>query len=477
MKIKSLTSQTITCLSITEKAIKLVQSQAEGSARRISRLQAISLKEKSDEEIMQGLVQIFKGQKQNDLGRFILLIPRQSAALHYSRLPSTNPDEIKEMARLQAAKQLPYEPQAIILGYQTIRVTAEGYSDIILIIVHQDIIKRYLKILEKIKLEPQEITLDSQGSYRFLKQQKAHKTGSPVMLVDLDSGSARLDIIASAISIYSRAFALAPPAAEYKLRLKEEINRSLIAYEKEDIGPKPESLFFTGAQAFLNLIDEDFSKGFAGRSVKYPQGQNIIFKTGQVVRKPDLEENSFASLLGMVLFKEGPAFNLLPEDILARKRKAAYQFQIRKAALLALLIIATTAVAMFFNISVKKRTLSQLNQQLQGLSAEADRIEKMAKKTKLIREQFARSRSCLEVLSEIFRIASSEISLASFSYDVNNSLTLKGQAKTLAGVFNFVNALEASDIFKDVQVRHSSKRKIKNEEVADFEIACPLEKK
>lgn len=477
MKIKSLSPKTITCLSITDKAVKFVQSKAERSVRKILSLRAIPLKDRSDEELEKVLAQIFKGQKQKDLGRFILLIPRQLAAQGYCYLPSTKPEEIGQMARLQAAKQLPFEPQAMILGYQPIGISKEGYTDLALIIVHQDIVKKYLRLLEKYKVEPQEIILDSQGIGRWFNLQKGLRPQGPVMMVDLDLGSSRLDILSGSLSIYSRAFALSLVPEEYKMRLIDEIDKSLLAYKKEEIGLRPEGIFFTGAGNSLDYIDEDFIQKLQFQCAKYEQNQGIIFKTDPAVRLNDLVENSFASLLGMALSIEKPSFNLLPENILAKREKSAYQSQMRKTSVLVLLIITTIALGMFLSITVRKKIIRQLTQALQGVSLQADSIEAMARKLKLIREQSEQSQSCLQVLSEIFQLASDQLSLASFSYDVNSSLTLKGQAKTLAGVFNFVNTLEASALFKDVQVRHSSKRKIKNEEVADFEIVCPIEKR
>lgn len=479
MKIKPIGSQVITCLSIGEKTVKLAQSKLERSARVIFSLKAGSLADRSDEELAKVLSELLKGQKQKDLGRFIIMIPRQSAALDIVRLPSTKPDELREMARLQAAKLLPYEPQSIVVGYRPIRMTPEGYSEVVLIIVHQDIIKRYFKILEKNTLEPREITIDSEGISSWIKLQGAVTRESPQAVIDLDAHSARLDIVARGISVYSRAFALFPPIEEYMIRLRDEIIRSLSAYEKENIGERPLKAFFTGADKFLSHIDEDFFGKFSFECVKYPQGEHIPFKA--ILEggfRLELKENSFASVLGMALTVEEPSFNLVPEEMRAKRQKLAVQSQMRKAAALISLIIATAALAMFLNIFEKKRMVRQLNNQLEGVSQEAGRIEKIARKLKLAKGQLeSQPYSCLEVLTEVFRRASEGISLASFSYDVSNSLTLKGQAKTLAEAFNFVNGLEASELFKNVQVRHSSKRKIRNEEVADFEIACPIEKR
>lgn len=478
MKINLIGPQVITCLSIGERALKLAQSKEERAIRTIFSLKAAFLSDKSDEELMKALPELLKGQRQKDLGRFIIMIPRQSAAFDIVKLPSVKPDEIREMSRLQAAKLLPYEPHSIIVGCQPIRVTPEGFTEAALIIIHQDIIKRYLKILEKNKLEPQEIAIDSQGICSWLKLQKSGMQEMPQAVIDLDSYSARIDIISQGASVYSRAFALYLPLEEYKIRLSDEINRSLSAYEKENIGERPLRAFFTGAGNLLSCIDEDFISRFNFECVKCPQDENMLFKTISAQGLPELRESSFASVLGMALEVEKPSFNLLPEEMVVKRQKAAIQSQARKAAWLISLIAATAALAMFLNIFEKKRIIKQLNIRLAGLSQEAGRIEKISRKVKLVKDQIkSQPYSSLEVLTEVFRIASEGITLSSFSYESGDYLSLKGQGRALAEVFSFVNGLEASGLFKNVQVRHSSKRKIRNEEVADFEIACPIEKR
>lgn len=479
MKNKSIRQPLTTCIAITERAIKIVQSKAGRFGQEISQLKAVAINDKTDEEIAQGLALVFKEKKLKPKGpgRIILSIPRQACATGYARLPSTKPDEIKEMARLQAGKLLPYDPQAIVFSYQTLRITAEGYSEIILLIAHQDIVKRYLRLLEKYEFRPKEITIDAQGMPGWLALQKDAAKDEPVAVVDLDSGCGRLDILASGRILYSRAFGLIAPPVEYKLRLLDEINKSLIAYDKEDIGRKPARAFITGADQSLNLIDEDFMKNFNFKCSSYAQTQDIHLKADPAVRVSDLKENSFASLLGMVLSPEKPCFNLLPEEIVIRREKNAYQRQIYISIALFLLIAATLALSLGMDVLSKRGLRQRLNRQLQNLSSAALRIEIMDKKLSLLKNHLEQSNSCLDILTEVFRIAADDVSLVLLEYDASGPLLLRGQARTIAGVFNFVNALEASKRFKGIQIRYTSKRKVKNEELADFEIVCPLEGK
>ena len=468
-------SRITTCLSITDKVIKLAQSCLGHFAWEISAARSVPIPGKSEEELAKGINLLLSAAKQKDLGKFILMIPRQMAALHYARLPSTHPEELYQMARLQAPKQIPYDPKEIIFGYQVVKINPDGYSDVILIIMHQDIVRKYLAALERNKIEPDEVTIDSQGICHWLQLQQEFKADAGVMVVDLDLEYARLDIVLSGIFIYSRAFPLSLASPDYKTRLREEINRSLSAYQNETAGIKPKNAIFTGASEYLEHIDEDFLNNFPFKSIKYQQNKAIQLKNSSAIKLEDFQKISFASLMGAACSQKKPLFNLLPEDILAKRGKAAYKQEIRKTAVFLILIIFTITYAMYTNIQMRKNAVFQLNKELSRLSADVGRIEKMAKKIAYVHSQAGQSSSCLDVFSEVFRVAQEEVSLVSFSYNSNKSLILKGRAKSLSGVFNFVSVLEESPIFKEAQLRHSFERKIQGESLADFDIICQLE--
>lgn len=471
--------QVTNCVSITDKAIKFVQGKVSRFQSEITAIGAVALNNKNDEEITSDLSALFKEKKYKKADRLVLLIPRQLVTLHYVKLPSVIPEEIKEMARLQAAKQLPFDPHEIVLGYQTLRITQEGYSEIILIIAHQDIINRYLKILRKIKLEPEQVTVDSEGMVRWFSLQKEPGEDSYVMVVDLDWNYARLDIISSGISVYSRAFVLnSDNIDEYKRRLSDEITRSINAYQKENIGEQPNLIYWTGADEYLNSIDEEFMKEFPFGCRKIEENENMQFKEQKL--KMAVREHgkvSFASLYGIVLSKQKQSFNLLPADIKEKKQKTVYQRELRKTAIFSFFILITIFASLLFNIYIRQVKIDRLNKQLSSLSKVVGGVEKMAKKLNYVKSQIYEPITSLDALTEIFRIASSDINIAFFSYDVDKQVVLKGQAETLSAVFNFVNTVEDSKMFKDVQVRHSAKRKIKNNELADFEIVCLFERK
>lgn len=464
-----------TGLSITDKAVKFVQAEYRHQGKEICALDAAPILAKSDEETAAALQKLLSGKKPKDLGRIILSIPRNLATIHYVKLPSIKPDEIREMSRLQAAKQIPYDPQEIVLGFQVIQSSDEGYSDVVLVIVHQGIITKYLNLLKKHKLQPQEITLDSQGIACWFGLQKHPPIDSPAIIIDIESGYTRLDVLYRDTFIYSRAFAMdtASPTS-YKQRLTDEINRSLLAYEKEHIGKNPGKMFITGSSEFLAQIDQEFLGNFSSyEPQKYPQERFLTLNQNPKIKTSSLSSNSFAGLLGITLSQTQPAFNLLPEDIREKINQTDSKAELYKTLIFSGICAMTLLAGAFFNISLRQSGIDRLKQELSSLSSDSEKMEGLLKKMNIIRGQLKETH-CLDILTEAAEAAGNEISLVSFNYKSDKPLILKGQAKSLADVFAFVNNLESSEAFNEARLQYSSSRKGQSGEIIDFEIVCNL---
>src|SRR4030042_1056869 len=57
--------------------------------------------------------------------------------LRYPRLPATRAEEIESMVSYEAVKQIPYSPEEVVSDYEVIGTDKEGYSEIMLAIIHK----------------------------------------------------------------------------------------------------------------------------------------------------------------------------------------------------------------------------------------------------------------------------------------------------------------------------------------------------
>lgn len=467
-----------TIINIGDKNLKIAQSCV-AKKQEITKLKAVPIDNKSDEEIVRILQESFslKRRKVNQLGRTVLLLNRQSVTIQNIKLPSTNTSEIKDMIGLQAIKQLPYSIDDLVIGYQTLKITKDGYSEIILAIAHQDKVKRCIKILKESNIEVDEVYIDSQGICGWLKLQNI-KSDIPLMVVDLDLEHARLDIVFNEMLIYSRAFLLSKEKEIYRERLIQEIEQSLAAFEKLDIADEPKEAVFTGAENPLDYINGEFLKDLPIKPLNLRQDKNIdLTSVPAEIKVNVIGKYSFASIFGLLLTANTPSFNLIPKDITFKKQTDTYRKLLQKTALISLLMIFSVFLGLRLIVIERENLAKNIKKELLLISKETSVIEKKSKILNFIERQLKQTNPCLIALTEVYKLIASDVALSYFSYVEDKPLILKGQAQSLSGVLNLVNTLETSDVFKDVQIKYSAKRKFKDQELAEFEIICPFERK
>ena len=88
-----------------------------------------------------------------------LCIPRNQVTVRMLNLPSQDRNEINQMLGLRIAQIVPYKKEEIVYDYVICGTDEIGYTKLMLVIVHRDILKRQLKIIEMAGFSADEITL------------------------------------------------------------------------------------------------------------------------------------------------------------------------------------------------------------------------------------------------------------------------------------------------------------------------------
>ena len=110
----------------------------------------------AEEQISAQLKDIFNSHKLPKRGVF-LNIPRNLVVARFLNLPSTDDKEIKDMVNIEALKQIPYKGEDIITGHKVIERLTDGYSDVLFAAAENEIINRFVNILQKSGIKPEKI--------------------------------------------------------------------------------------------------------------------------------------------------------------------------------------------------------------------------------------------------------------------------------------------------------------------------------
>src|SRR5881397_2359100 len=309
--------RTTTALELSGEWLKLAQVEVGAKGKRLLRL--IARPVAPQEELSQTLVDLFKtGMSSAD--SIVISIPRNLVTVRNLQLPTTDPNELKEMIDLQAAKQTPYAKEEIIADFQVVRRSPEGYTDVVLITTHRSVSNRCLKILDDFHLKAAGIRLSSHGvlsSWQLMRGATRDEERGPTAVLDIDSNFSDFLVTRSGAVTFTKALSigsakLAEEENETE-KLAEEIQRAVDIYESERVGQGITKLVVTGAEVDLARLIPSFTA-----KLRLPvQRVSLVERLPGAREAMDLPEAqrgsvSFAAVLGLAWNAERAGSVLTP---------------------------------------------------------------------------------------------------------------------------------------------------------------------
>ncbi|MCX7661539.1 MAG: pilus assembly protein PilM, partial [Candidatus Omnitrophica bacterium] len=177
-------------------------------------------------------------------------------------IPSTDPQEIKEIVNLQAGRHTPYAREEIIVDFLNLGVYRKNYTRILLVIVNRNIVKRHFDILARAGFVPEKVVFSAEAvalsSSRLLNISTEDR---PWGVIHIDEENTDFIIILKNKPIFIRqipigAKQLVFEKEKFYLRFLEEIKRSQDAYLAEDIEKMPSNFILTGGIEAISGLEQ-----------------------------------------------------------------------------------------------------------------------------------------------------------------------------------------------------------------------------
>lgn len=470
------TKRTYTVIEFSSRGIKLIQSTFK-KQRIITKLSSQDNIEESEFGFVSALDKIIKIESVR-MDNLLISLDRSLATIRFIKLPTTNFQEIENMAQWQAAKLLPYKIDELVASHQIIKVDKEGFSYVLLCIVPKNTIKKFIDICETLKLKPQDITLSSEGLAQWYSSFQSEKLiDEALVLVDIDREKAELVILYQDKFIFSRSFTLGDMQkdSQIKRKLVDEVRLSIDSYYKQETFLPIKKMVLTGDKDYILDLPTLFRVEFnlPIEVIDHLSKSNFDKK----IKSSIIPKNySFASIFGLALSKVLPQINLLPKEAKDRILYFKKRKELFKTVSLTVFAILIFLGIFGFNFYNKKKIIQVLDRQLQEIDPTAKEVENIKDKIAIINAQLSIEGSCIEILREIHRITPKDIYLTTLIFEEKNEVTIKGTAPTMSLVFSFVPILNESPLFENVQTRYATQRKMRTGELTDFEISCKLSK-
>lgn len=465
--------KTIFICQVTEDSLKVIKCLlGHDSKRQFVGLEVETIpSDTDDKKLAERLNQVFKKIEYNR-NPVIISLPCGNVTSRYLKIPTQVPKEIEKIIALQAPRYLPYPADELINGYQLIKTDKEGYSDINLIIVHKDIIERYFNIFKELKVTEIKISLSSYGLCNLYNYTNPEETGA-VMVIDIDTYQVELAIIFQKRLLFSRSFKFIKGQANWKDLFTDEINKTQDAYLKEVSKEPLSKIVIVGNRKVSPEFVENLSRQ-TNLPVEVFSYTDKIDLSNNVLNSILNSDNSFASLIGLGLKDLAESLNLLPQDIKEGTKSLSQRKERLRLILFIFGITLIWGLGIAKNLDNKAKYLKRLKIELNKIAKEANPLEKMERRLRLLESHSKKKPSSLEILYELHQIIPASISLVNLTYEEANQIILRGQTQELNFVFEFVSQIEKSAVFKNfnVKVSYATKKKTQVGEILDFEIVC-----
>lgn len=472
----------ITVLEMGDKWLKLVQAEISRRERKIIQALVKDISNISDDDLVKIVRDLFKEVKV-DPEYFIISIQSHFVSIRNPEFPSTDTQEIRDMVELQIGKQTPYSINEIVKDYQVVYTSPDGYSRLMLVIVHRDIINKYSRIIERVGLKGDRVALSSDGILNWC--QIAHTDtkfkDTPFLLIDVDYLTSNLIVILNNKIIFNRTISFGFSQSlqdidKWQKEFIEEVNRSIYAYHNEMVNKDIGKVIISGSERLTAKLNDNFLRDKFNLPVQILSQFKNISVTKEIVDLygGNIKDLSISSLMGFALKYEKKGIDLIPHEVKierAMKKKARELYLL--GILLAFILIAISSVFLE-KIYNKERYLTQLKAEISSIGDKASELKSMMERMKLIDARSSAYGSVLNVIYETYKIVSPDIHLISISFDGKYSVNLRGSSTEMSEVFKFVNELERSEYFESVKTKYVSKNRVEGQDISDFEIICPL---
>lgn len=472
----SAASKSITILSVDQQNIKLLHAAASGRGRAVNALICLPLQESDPVAASNQLKKLCKEQG-IEPETVLIANPTHLTTMRVFSVPSANSREISDIVDLQAEKHTPYSKDEILTDFSILESDPSGYSKVLLVISHNDVVNRALRLIETMEWSLDRVGLAAEGLVSWLRIARPQLMKTAVALVDIDVDVSTAVVLEQGRLLFSRSLPfgihelIAEPSG-MPSRLVGELRRTLEVFEAEGWKTVPKAIVLTGQVERLPDLAGQIQKNLDIPAEAVTAVEHFTLSPAVLSTHAEAGQVSFASLLGLAA--SSGSIDLTPKAL--RLHRA---FELRTRSLitlgcqcLALLVLAAGLVV--FRSAQHERERRAMKLEAAHAEQEANDLDFSLKQVELVRSWLSNRGQFLDLMLELNKQSSDAIKWDNFDYAQSERLVLKGTSTDMSKVYDLVAALEKSPLFSKVETRKVTKRRDGEANLTSFELSCDL---
>lgn len=472
-----LASEEILCINLSEQeaGLAVLTSKITGE-KQVDQFRVVDLKELSFED---GLSRIETVVDEMHLKspRLVATIPASLAVTRNIEIPSRDPKEIREILSLQATRHTPYSRDEIIIDHIDLGAFKDVYTKVLFIIVPRKVVMKYSSLATRLQIPLEKIVFSPEAiAHACWKHLNILGEKPPLSVVHVGAVSSEFMVMDRGEVLFVRSIPVGARHFEaaregYQARFIAELQKSLEAYKSENISDPPSKVFLGGALNGLGDLSDDVQEALNISTKLFADAQVLSLNT-ELKDKVAAENRPLLATAASGMLSREVTVDLSPEENKMKRSLEERSKQVIKAGILGMILLGLLCLWIGSHVFFRTAQLQQLNEKFEPIKKETVALEATYERVRTIKSHLAMKGKALETLVEISSLISEDLFLSEVKYEAEKRMGIKGSSYVKASIFNLVDAMESSELFKNVQTKYITGRIQDGVDVSDFEIVA-----
>jgi Tfp pilus assembly protein PilN len=369
-------------------------------------------------------------------GDLTLGIPTHQTLLRAADLPSVDPDELESMVELQVDKFSPFPVEHMAVTYERTGGT-DTTSRVLIAAAKLESVNDRAALGKQAGLNIRRVDVAALGWWQLIYEANAIPPKGRHALLLLDLTGSELIVLQDGLPVAMRSLDAQSHATEdeFATEIAEEVAYTLTSLETE-----------WGAIAVpeVTLWHRDAPPDRIADHVRQSCEVNVHMRSLEDL--PPLTEG-----LARRAASGSDVMDLLP----ASWHDAERQHTRRKRMIAATITVAALwliGVGAFFAVMhVDAKRIETLRADIEAIEKPAEAVRELRGRVEDLEQYADRTYSALETLREVSALLPNGMELLSFAYRKGQAINVRGQARDVNLIFDFVESMEQSPLFTEVE--------------------------
>lgn len=376
-------------------------------------------------------------------------IPDEDVLVRVNYYPLMPDEDLKKIVLDELSTYKIFEGDFPVIDIFKLKIE-ENRGRYLIVASPRSLVENHIKFLNSLGLEVKSVELPSISSFRATKIFKRDLFRGSGVFIFVGFKKTTLIYFFDGEINQLREFDIGlDNLVENKIQFLNEISNTISYFSREE-KKGVERIILSGIDKGVEEIFNEIKERFGIETI-----------LGEILPQ---REYYFSTPVGLSLFKleEKLKINLIPKDILEKRKDEAKVFFLVLSAILLALLLVGLSIYLLNSISITNESIKSINsnlknverslENLKGIEVEYKDLSTKKKELESVIQNFKNIKLKFYI-DEIIKNKPQDITILNFNFNSENNFSLRISSKSIASIYDFRNKLISSDVFNEVILR------------------------